>query len=141
MSDDNETILALLEEKASFHAREADRYRSAIRILRGEPERVKRPDTQLQFAYPEAASVRRRKSTDPKASTQAMVEKVLARVGHLTYKELTEKMLEDGWVTESVTPSNTVRTALGRMSERGIVGRNEEGEYYWPAIEEEAETE
>lgn len=137
MSDDNETILALLEEKASFHAREAERYRSAIRILRGEPAPGTRPKTQLQFAPAENPAARRRKVDNPMASTQAMVERVLAEVGSLPYKELTNKMLEAGWITESVTPSNTVRTALGRLADRGIVERTEDGLFSTPASSDE----
>lgn len=137
MSDDNETILALLEEKANFHSRETERYRSAIRILRGEPETGTRPKTRLQFAPAENPAARRRKVDNPMASTQAMIERVLAEVGSLPYKELTNKMLEAGWITESVTPSNTVRTALGRLAARGIVERTEGGLFAAPASSDE----
>jgi len=52
----------------------------------------------------------------------------------LSPTDLTAKMLESGWETESENPVNTVRTALFRLHERGDLSRNEAGEYYVSAL-------
>ena len=142
--DDKETILALLEEKAAYHKGELERYRSAIYALGGSAsvqrqDTVTTPEPPVRVNDGRVALMRRRKVDNPMASTQAMIERVLADSPALGYKQLTEKMLEAGWITESVTPSNTVRTALGRLSERGIVERTEDGLFRVPASTEEAQ--
>jgi len=120
MSDD--TILAEIDQRIADLEAEANRYRAAAALLRGgsaatsgvrsKPNRRQAP-----------------RSNGGPTSTMSMVQSVLAEHGPLTIRNLAEQMIVDGWDTQSDVPTNTVRTAVGRLTERGVLSRHDDGSY------------
>ena len=108
LMENNTEMLARLEAKAQFHAQEAERYRVAIDVIRGESE------TGAPKRQP-VPSRRARSSGDSGKSTPAMILRALAASSEpLDIAAITARMLDLGWQTESAAPTNTVRTAIGR---------------------------
>lgn len=140
--EDTKSLLARLEEKALFHTREADRYKTAAEVVRAvmydnapkaqldSPAMVD-PATQPEFALGQPADQPAPRK-GPK-STMAMIQQVLSESDSpLRLTVLTERMIQSGWETSSAAPSNTVRTAVGRMVEANRAVRTPEGLYSMP---------
>jgi hypothetical protein len=77
------------------------------------------------------------KSNNDPLGTVAMMNQVFSQATEpISFSELVERMLAAGWETKSQIPSNTARTALGRMVDRGTIIRTPENNYRRPtAIE------
>lgn len=114
---DSDTLIRELETRASELEEEARRLRSASEVLQG-----KRAATDTSHVTG-AASVRKVSQTNP------TILKVLNESGPMDARTLTTAMLDRGWETTSITPSNTVRTALGRLADRGEVVRLDDGQF------------
>jgi len=129
----NQSILATLEEKVRFYEERARRYRDAAELVRA--ELAESPTTAgPRGAYAAVVPpVLRRQASDPKQSTMAMIGEVLSHSNEpLSVAAPTESMLAEGWDTSSETPANTVRTAVGRLVERGAVEKTDDGRYGLP---------
>lgn len=137
--DTDKAMLGRLEQMAAFHAREAERYRTAAEVVRVEIYGAASPKPQtLEVQHKADASVMRNgtkgRSGSPRrggpTGTMAMIPQVLGNApAPITLAKLTELMLEAGWETTSGTPSNTLRTALLRMQRSGEVVRDKVGRY------------
>jgi hypothetical protein len=123
---DDQTPVALLREKAAHYADLSAEYSRAADLLEREMPTI-------QGAPGSTPVVRRRAAaSDPKKSTMAMIEAVLTTTSEpLDPPTLTEAMREQGWDTDSVNPTNTVRTALSRLVERRAVERVDGGRFQW----------
>lgn len=115
--DDN--LLDRLEEKAVYHAREAERYRVAADVLRSE---LKGSGRNARSARAEGRTADR--ADDPRANTKAMVERALNDSPRpMQAAELVEEMLRLGWETTAQNKLNTARTAASRLVEDGRIER------------------
>jgi len=135
MSDDS--ILAELERKALEAEASASKYRAAIAVLLDSGSA--KPTASVNRDSVALRRLRERRDhgirrTGP-STTMSMIRTVISgSLKPLSPTDLTAKMLESGWETESENPVNTVRTALFRLHERGDLSRNEAGEYYVSAL-------
>ncbi len=123
LSGMDEDVVSRLEQKAAHFAEQAERYRVAAEVLRGEL-RGTRPGKKGR----EAAGAR---AEDPHQNTAAMVEMALDQADRpLHPKILVEEMQRLGWQTDAVNPLNTARTAALRLVERGRIQRTKDGLYH-----------
>ncbi len=120
MNDDS-ALLLRLEQKAEYHAREAERYRVAAEVLRAET---------VGRRGPRGGRDADGSAQDPRASTIAMVEVALNEAGRpLDPKALLDEMKRLGWETDAANPLNTARTAAHRLVQRGRIQRLADGAY------------
>jgi len=121
---DSDTLIIELERRATDLESEAGRLRDAANVIRGG-----RPVTGRSLSPSQG---RVQKATDrgtSGTSTASHILAVLGESGPLGNKELTQALFEQGWETGSAAPTNTVRTALGRLMERSEVTRLEDGRF------------
>jgi len=135
MDDD---FIERLEQKATYHAREAERYRTAAEVLRkelpGGRSRPRRPPT-------EAAGGRADAQQDLVPSTATMIQRALNEAYKpLHPTELVEEMRRLGWQTDVSNPLNTVRTAAHRLASQGAIERVDKGKYARHGLEIADET-
>ena len=114
----DETLLERLVRKAEYHAEQAERYRVAADVVRGETQPSR------------STAMTTRRTGEPRKSTMGMIQYSLGQSSDpVDLPTLTRLMQEAGWETTSATPSNTVRTALHRLMERGAVHRDDVGRF------------
>lgn len=121
----DESLLDRLEQKAVYHAREAERYRVAADVLRDELK-----GSSGRTARSTRAEGRSVRVDDPHRNTKAMVEVALnqsPRPLHPT--DLVSEMLRLGWETTAHNKLNTARTAALRLSEDHRIKRTDDGRY------------
>lgn len=134
MSDDS--ILAELERKALEAEAVAAKYRAAIAVLRGKTPRVLNTSGAKVALKPTSTiyEVKSRVTSGKKSgptSTMSMIRTVLSGSSSpLSVTELTERMLIQGWDTQSENPSNTVRTAASRLVDKRQIERTDDGAYF-----------
>lgn len=116
-------IIAELNRRASELESEAGRLRSAAEVLRGGKPVSTHTTKSRETGSPHISRTVRKSGTMP------LILTTLRDAGPLENKELTEELLRQGWKTNSVAPTNTVRTALGRLIERAVVTRLSDGRF------------
>jgi hypothetical protein len=130
---DNE-ILAALDGRIAALSAELERYRAAAALIRG--DNAAGNATTNARINPNARAPqnrRQRRAADPKTSTVAMIDVVFGLTDSaLDANQVTERMQQEGWITTSGFPVNTVRTALGRAVEKGTLVRLEDGRFERP---------
>lgn len=114
---DNDQIIRELELRANQLESEAQRLRAAVQVLRGDvPVFSAQPtSTATSIVVPAAPAPRQAVRTMP------LILETLGELGPISNRDLTAALLERGWTTSSAEPTNTVRTALGRLVQRGQV--------------------
>jgi hypothetical protein len=131
MSEDDELLRELLS-RAQSHEEEARSYDTQARFHHGEATRYNAAAAALSGdnVLPQASTTTStERKINRRGSTNEMIVEILATEA-ATPGELAITMLANGWVTTSANPANTLRTALGRLQEREIVGQNSEGRWF-----------
>jgi hypothetical protein len=114
---DNNEIIRELERRANQLESEAQRLRAAIQVIRGDVPVVSAQPTSNPAPIVVPASPAPRQAV----GTMPLIIETLGELGPTSNRDLTAALLERGWTTSSAEPTNTVRTALGRLVQRGQV--------------------
>lgn len=116
---DNNEIIHELERRANQLESEAQRLRAAVQVLRGDVPVVTAPSASTPAPVsvsvpPPAPALAPRQAI----GTMPLIIETLGELGPTSNRDLTSALLERGWATASAEPTNTVRTALGRLIQR-----------------------
>lgn len=125
---DSKELIRELESRAGQLESEAQRLRAAAQVLRGEVPVV---------ATPTAPSPSQTSAPHQALGTMPLIIDTLAEIGPATNRDLTAALRKRGWVTVSTQPTNTVRTALGRLLRRGQVVQLDDGRFALPPATDE----
>lgn len=131
---DSHEIIRELERRANQLESEAQRLRAAVQVLRGDAPTV----TSTTEASLPVAEHARPEVSRPTPKTMPLILETLGELGPTSNRELTAALLERGWVTTSAEPTNTVRTALGRLVQRERVTQLDGGLFALPQVESPA---
>jgi hypothetical protein len=115
-------IITELEDKATALEEDARKIRAAIEVLKD----VRGPHTNSP------ARIASRASRTRAGGTLDQIREILAETPPLSVAEILDTLYARAWTTESANPSNTVRTAIGRLLERGAVVKSPDGRYTLP---------
>lgn len=132
MPDDDKQLLALLDEKISYHREQFDRHRAEMERHRLDLARYESSAAPLRGeAIPGLGSKAQRKDgrRRSKGGTSEAIQRVLNGSVPLSVAEITDALLSSGWETSSADPVNNVRTQVNRMVEAARVRKNADGRY------------
>ncbi|WP_344753701.1 hypothetical protein [Leifsonella bigeumensis] len=116
---ESDMIIRELEGRANELESEAQRLRAAAEVLRG----------RSPISSPTRKSLVPARPGTRGGGSMELILTTLDELGPLQNTVLTNELLGRGWKTSSASPSNTVRTALGRLMERGEVRRLKDGRF------------
>lgn len=129
------TLLDQLRTKAEWHAREAERYRTALEVVQAEAGSAGGADSvgaplDTPNASPDMPASTARRARAPRSATMGLLETTVNAEGRdWTVPALVSAMDAAGWDTPVENKVNTVRTAISRLAERGVVERVRPGVY------------